>query len=111
MRGIAAPRGSHGLQELFRENPRPLSRGGDGSTTSVVCSVVGCMVSRQHNRGQSVCGDVRVQPRDGGGELWFIYRVPDAAVAEENVSEKQPVSWRDLATRQLQTLVALLGRY
>ena len=30
----------------------------------------------------------------GAVSLWFIYRVRDAAVTEENVSEKQPVSWR-----------------
>ena len=32
----------------------------------------------------------------GAVSLWFIYRVPDAAVTEENVSEKQPVSWREI---------------
>ena len=28
--------------------------------------------------------------------LWFIYRVPDAEVTEENAAEKQPVPWREI---------------
>ena len=32
----------------------------------------------------------------GAVSLWFIFRVPDAEVTEENAAEKQPVSWSEI---------------
>ena len=32
--------------------------------------------------------------------LWFVHRVPDSPVTEENASNKQPVSWRAILSHQ-----------
>ena len=36
----------------------------------------------------------------GLASLWFIHRVPDAPVAEEDAQSKQPVKWREIIRNQ-----------
>ena len=115
VRGIASTAWFPWITGIIRENPRPLSRGGDslnniGSLVALLLAAWYLGSTTGNNRFAVMFAFSLVM---GALSLWFICRVPDAAVTEENVSEKQPVSWRGWQHTSFRKLlwVTFLGQY